>query len=105
MFSIVGVEIFFFFFSNFFFPIFFFFKNFFFTFFFFKKIFSEETANILEDHYVQIRKSVKNSQNDTNAIPITIRQLEAIARIAQSLAKMELVEVVTKEHLEEAIRL
>eukprot|EP01091_Cochliopodium_minus_P012579 TRINITY_DN3834_c0_g1_i1.p1 TRINITY_DN3834_c0_g1~~TRINITY_DN3834_c0_g1_i1.p1 ORF type:complete len:731 (-),score=216.35 TRINITY_DN3834_c0_g1_i1:44-2236(-) len=66
---------------------------------------TEETASILEDHYVQIRKSVKNNNSDSNAIPITVRQLEAIARISESLAKMELSDYVTKDHLEEAIRI
>lgn len=38
-------------------------------------------------------------------IPITIRQLEAIIRISESLAKMQLKPFVSEAHVEEAIRL
>ena len=38
-------------------------------------------------------------------IPITVRQLEAICRIAESLAKMTLSPVATKRHVDEAMRL
>lgn len=38
-------------------------------------------------------------------IPITIRQLESLARISESLAKMTLSRFVTEMHVEEAIRL
>ena len=38
-------------------------------------------------------------------IPITIRQLEAIIRISESLAKMQLQPFVMEVHVEEAIRL
>ena len=40
-----------------------------------------------------------------SAIPITIRQLEAIIRISESLAKMQLQPFVTEAHVDEAIRL
>lgn len=38
-------------------------------------------------------------------IPITVRQLEAIIRISESLAKMQLQPFVTEKHVDEAIRL
>lgn len=38
-------------------------------------------------------------------IPITVRQLEAIVRISESLARMELQPYAKEEHVEEAIRL
>lgn len=38
-------------------------------------------------------------------IPITIRQLEAIIRISESLAKMQLQPFVNESHVDEAIRL
>jgi len=40
-----------------------------------------------------------------NSIPITVRQLEAIVRLSESLAKMTLFDVATEVHVEEAIRL
>lgn len=39
------------------------------------------------------------------SITITVRQLEAIVRIAESLAKMKLENFATEDHIEEAIRL
>jgi len=44
-------------------------------------------------------------QDTKSAIPITVRQLEAIVRMSESLAKMELNEDVTIGHVEEALRL
>jgi len=38
-------------------------------------------------------------------VPITVRQLEAVVRIAESLAKLELAYEATTEHVAEAIRL
>lgn len=43
--------------------------------------------------------------NIRSTIPITIRQLEAIIRISESLAKLTLSPVATEQHVEEAIRL
>ena len=43
--------------------------------------------------------------NERSSIPITIRQLEAIIRITESLAKISLSSVATEEHVDEAIRL
>jgi DNA replication licensing factor MCM5 len=40
-----------------------------------------------------------------SAIPITVRQLEAIIRISESLAKMQLLPFATEVHVEEALRL
>lgn len=39
------------------------------------------------------------------SIPITVRQLEAVVRISESLAKMRLQPYATKTHVEEALRL
>ena len=41
----------------------------------------------------------------TTGIPITVRQLEAIIRLSESIAKMHLKTVVDKSHVEEAHRL
>jgi DNA replication licensing factor MCM5 len=54
---------------------------------------SPEAAEKLSSHFVSIRKQVHAAELEANArssIPITIRQLEAIIRITESLAKMSL---------------
>jgi len=40
-----------------------------------------------------------------SSIPITVRQLEAIVRISESLAKLTLSPVATEQHVDEAMRL
>jgi DNA replication licensing factor MCM5 len=45
------------------------------------------------------------SANARSSIPITVRQLEAIVRITESLAKLSLSPVATETHVDEAIRL
>lgn len=40
-----------------------------------------------------------------NTIPITVRQLEAIIRMSESLAKMQLQPFATEVHVNEALRL
>ena len=56
---------------------------------------SDEAAALLSDQYVSIRngvrESLKNNPADTVVVPITIRQLEALVRLSESLAKMRLV--------------
>lgn len=43
--------------------------------------------------------------NSRSSIPITVRQLEAIVRITESLAKLSLSPIATESHVDEAIRL
>ena len=69
---------------------------------------SDEAAEQLSSHFVEIRKQVHQVEQDANersSIPITIRQLEAIIRVSESLAKMTLSTTVTKDHVNEAVRL
>eukprot|EP00919_Chromeraceae_sp_WS-2016_P036140 GHVR01085811.1.p1 GENE.GHVR01085811.1~~GHVR01085811.1.p1 ORF type:complete len:752 (+),score=192.83 GHVR01085811.1:86-2341(+) len=68
---------------------------------------SEESAKLLENTYVDIRAEVNRERNTKNKsiIPITIRQLEAITRISESIAKMELCDTVSVSHVHEAVRL
>ncbi|KAH3659421.1 hypothetical protein OGATHE_006305 [Ogataea polymorpha] len=69
---------------------------------------SYEASEMLSSHFVGIRKEVKNKEShstERSSIPITIRQLEAIIRITEALAKLELSPVATERHVEEAIRL
>ncbi|KAF9015018.1 MCM-domain-containing protein [Cyathus striatus] len=69
---------------------------------------SAEAQEMLSSHFVSLRKQVQQVERDNDersSIPITIRQLEAIIRISESLAKMTLSPVVQNHHVEEAIRL
>jgi len=68
---------------------------------------TNEASEVLANHYISIRKSMKEEKDagQDSGIPITVRQLEAIIRISESLAKMELKEDVDIEHVEEALRL
>ncbi|KAI1643161.1 MCM-domain-containing protein [Daldinia loculata] len=69
---------------------------------------SPEAAEKLSSHFVSIRKQVHASELEANArssIPITVRQLEAIVRITEALAKLTLSPMATEQHVDEAIRL
>lgn len=69
---------------------------------------SSEAAEKLSSHFVSIRKQVHRAELDANArssIPITVRQLEAIVRITESLAKLALQPIATEAHVDEAIRI
>ncbi|WEW56199.1 minichromosome maintenance protein 5 [Emydomyces testavorans] len=69
---------------------------------------SPEAAEKLSSHFVSIRKQVHRAELDANArssIPITVRQLEAIIRITESLAKLALSPIATEAHVDEAVRL
>lgn len=70
---------------------------------------NEEASDLLRNHYVTIRndqrqRAVQEGMS-TAAVPITVRQLEAIVRLSESLAKMSLSREVTPTHVAEAIRL
>merc|ERR1711920_27672 len=65
---------------------------------------SASGSSMLANHYVRFREEAKLA-GGRSAIPITVRQLEAIVRISESLAKMQLVEDVTEDHVKEAVRL
>jgi len=60
-------------------------------------------------HFVEMRGKVRSidasGKAAKTAIPITVRQLEAIVRISESLAKMTLSPVANESHVDEAIRL
>ena len=69
---------------------------------------SAEAAEKLKNKYVMMRSSTKEQEEQTEkrvAIPITVRQLEAIIRISESLAKMELQPFAIDRHVEESLRL
>ena len=75
---------------------------------------SEEAGEMLSSSYVKIRDDVRlRGMNGTGgdgkdgqaAIPITVRQLEALIRISESLAKMRLEEEVQTQDIVEALRI
>lgn len=69
---------------------------------------SEEAGEKLKSRYVLMRAGVGQHEKAADkrlSIPITVRQLEAIIRISESLAKMELQPFATEKHVDEALRL
>lgn len=62
---------------------------------------------MLQNLYVTDRQASKEQRvsKKTNGIPITVRQLEAIIRLSEAIAKMHLDPVVNQSHVEEAHRL
>ncbi|ORZ36828.1 MCM2/3/5 family-domain-containing protein [Catenaria anguillulae PL171] len=68
----------------------------------------QEAASELSSYFVRIRAEVRMQEEKTGsraAVPITVRQLEAIVRISESLAKMTLSPTVQVTHVHQAIRL
>ncbi len=69
---------------------------------------SDAGARMLENEYVRIRAEMRDrarASGGAPAVPITVRQLEAIVRLSESLAKMCLHPVATEVHVAEALRL
>lgn len=70
-------------------------------------VLSEDAAKKLENFYVEVRESMRQGsrKNKRDQIPVTVRQLESLCRIAESLAKMSLGRFVTADHVQQAIQL
>ncbi|XP_003387600.1 PREDICTED: DNA replication licensing factor mcm5-A-like [Amphimedon queenslandica] len=69
---------------------------------------SEAAADKLKNQYVMMRSEARQHEREISkksSIPITVRQLEAIVRIAESLAKMSLAPFALESHIDEALRL
>ncbi|XP_044727664.1 DNA replication licensing factor Mcm5 [Chrysoperla carnea] len=69
---------------------------------------SAEAGEKLKSRYVLMRSGTLQHEKETEkriAIPITVRQLEAVIRISESLAKMRLQPFATETHVNEALRL
>jgi len=69
---------------------------------------TRKAADMLKNHYVTFRRETKQMAEETgeiSAIPLTVRQLESLIRISESLAKMQLSEEANEEHVKEAVRL
>ena len=64
----------------------------------------EELERKLVEFYVGTRKAVYNDERGI-AIPITVRQLEAIMRLAEASARVRLSDVVTEDDVKRAIKL
>ncbi|XP_059702290.1 DNA replication licensing factor MCM5 [Haemorhous mexicanus] len=69
---------------------------------------SAGAAEKLKNRYILMRSGTRQHEQESDrrsSIPITVRQLEAIVRIAESLAKMRLQPFATETDVEEALRL
>ncbi|GMH60385.1 hypothetical protein TrST_g5649 [Triparma strigata] len=71
---------------------------------------SEQASEVLASQYVKIRDDVRkrcseNGGDTAQVVPITVRQLEALVRLSESLAKMRLAAEVAAEDIAEALRL
>lgn len=69
---------------------------------------SEHAAEKLKSQYVLMRSGTVAHERDTGkrmSIPITVRQLEAVVRISESLAKMRLCPFADDSDVNEALRL
>lgn len=69
---------------------------------------SAEAGEKLKSRYVLMRSGALQHEKETEkriSIPITVRQLEAIIRISESLAKMRLQPFANETHVNEALRL
>lgn len=68
---------------------------------------SEEAGHMLQDMYVSDRMQSKDQKvsKKSTGIPITVRQLEAIIRLSEAIARIHLQNVVKLQHVEEAHRI
>ncbi|KAL3089814.1 hypothetical protein niasHT_020256 [Heterodera trifolii] len=62
-----------------------------------------QMRNIPKDH--QQKQQMRSKKHPQSAIPITVRQLEAVVRLSEALAKMELAPFAEERHVDEALRL
>lgn len=69
---------------------------------------SPEAGEKLKNRYVMMRAGTREHEKDSEkrlSIPITVRQLEAVIRISEALAKMQMQSFATELHVNEALRL
>ncbi|XP_056634748.1 DNA replication licensing factor Mcm5 [Diorhabda carinulata] len=69
---------------------------------------NHDAAEKLKRRYVMMRTGTNQHDKECDkksSIPITVRQLEAVIRISESLAKMQLQPFATETHVDEALRL
>ncbi|KAK9916805.1 hypothetical protein WJX75_007272 [Coccomyxa subellipsoidea] len=70
---------------------------------------SQPAADSLVSQYVELREqgraAARQNESDAPVVPITVRQLEAVVRIAESFARMQLQPVATEAHVRRALDL
>jgi DNA replication licensing factor MCM5 len=73
---------------------------------------TEAAMETLQNYYVQIRQGLVEEDAESErrgraprAVPITVRQLEAIIRISESAAKMRLSDIATDDDVQTAIHM
>ncbi|CBK19669.2 uncharacterized protein [Blastocystis hominis] len=69
---------------------------------------SEDACMVLENNYIAMRDEIRKQSaidGSNPPVPISVRQLEAVVRIAESLAKMRLAPEATVDDANEALRL
>ena len=69
---------------------------------------SQLACEKLQNRYVMMRGAAKTQENETmkkTSIPLTVRQLEAIVRMSEALAKMKLQPFAGESEVDEAMRL
>jgi len=73
---------------------------------------TDSACKLLSNEYVELRTETKRAAASTSddgsdipAVPVTVRQLEAMVRIAESLAKMTLQTTATEAHVRQALEL
>lgn len=64
-----------------------------------------DACESLRNQFVSIRSDHRRNVREGSVIPITIRQLEAIVRLSESIARMSCTPDVTDAHVTEAFRL
>jgi DNA replication licensing factor MCM5 len=64
-----------------------------------------DSAEMLKNFYIDTRARMRSDLSGKSPIPITVRQLEAIIRMSEAFAKMEMREDVTESHVKEALEL
>jgi replicative DNA helicase Mcm len=63
-----------------------------------------DAKNIIQEFYVSMRNAVSDEEESgAKSIPITARQLEAIIRLSEAYAKIELSNIIEKKHAQRAI--
>ncbi len=68
-------------------------------------VLTQDAIKKIKDFYVSIRNAAGEDENGIKSVPITARQLEAIVRLGEAYAKVELKKTVTEEHASKAIDL
>lgn len=73
---------------------------------------TEPAKEVLQNYYVAVRQGLVEEDAESErrgraprAVPITVRQLEAIIRISESVAKMRLSDVATEDDVQTAIHM